>query len=184
MNKETLIQKYNSNKNIEFLGFFGGLNSREINTDIFSNFYPANFKLKLNNNEFEFTSTEQFFMWYKAKKFGDEIIANEILNLGYNPKAAKRLGRKVKKYDEKVWDEVREKVMYTGLKLKFTQNDELLNYLLKTNEKVLVEASPWDKIWGCGKGLNESYSNPTTWTGDNKLGFLLMKLRDELNTKG
>lgn len=181
MNKEKLIKMYNENKPLQFIGFFGGLNAKGLSPEVFSNFYPSTFSLVINGTKFTFSSNEQFFMWYKAKKFNDEQIAKEILALNYDPKRAKALGRKVSNYDDKIWDSVREKVMYTGLKLKFSQNPDLKKYLLETGDKILVETSPWDKLWGCGMGIKENYSNPLLWKGSNKLGFLLMKLRMELN---
>lgn len=179
MNKKQLIERINNGEKFEFVGFFGGLNARGLSPEVFSNFYPANFKLTLKNEVFNFSSTEQFFMWYKARKFGDSEIADKIASLKYDPKSAKGLGRKVRNYDDSVWDSVREQVMYTGVKLKFSQNPTLREYLLATGDSVLVEASPWDKIWGCG--IKGDVSNPVAWPGENKLGFLLMKLRDELS---
>ena len=61
------------------------------------------------------------------------------------------------------------------------QNDELRNFLLSTGDKVLVEASPSDRIWGIGLGKNNPDAlDPTKWRGQNLLGFALMNVRDSI----
>ena len=56
-----------------------------------------------------FSSSEQMFMWFKAKFFDDQEIADKIYKSS-SPEEARRLGRSVKNYDEVRWDRVR--VMY------------------------------------------------------------------------
>ena len=52
-------------------------------------------------------------------------------------------------------------------------------YLLSTNDKVLVEASPTDCVWGIGLGKsNPDALDPTKWRGENLLGFALMTARE------
>lgn len=64
---------------------------------------------------------------------------------------------------------------------KFSQNKEIKQFLLATNERVLVEASPVDKIWGIGLAEDaENIENPLTWKGLNLLGFALMDVRSQL----
>lgn len=71
--------------------------------------------------------------------------------------------------------------MYQGNYLKFSQNQDLLAYLASTRGKVLVEASPYDKIWGVGwREKDGNISNPMLWKGENLLGFILMEVRDDL----
>ena len=61
---------------------------------------------------------------------------------------------------------------------------ELKAYLLSTGNKIIVEASPYDKIWGIGLGKDDTDSiNPEKWNGLNLLGFALMEVRDELRLK-
>lgn len=55
------------------------------------------------------------------------------------------------------------------------------NILISTKDSILVEASPYDKIWGIGMSANnENIENPLLWRGLNLLGFALMEVRDEL----
>jgi ribA/ribD-fused uncharacterized protein len=70
-----------------------------------------------------------------------------------------------------------------GNKYKFSQHESLKNYLLQTGDKIIVEASPFDKIWGIGMAKNNIHAmNPFEWKGDNLLGFVLMEVRDSLKT--
>ena len=65
---------------------------------------------------------------------------------------------------------------------KFRQNQPLLKFLLGTTGKVLVEASPYDKIWGIGiRESDTRASDPSQWQGSNLLGFALMDVRDQLS---
>lgn len=64
---------------------------------------------------------------------------------------------------------------------KFSQHPELKAYLLGTGNRILVEASPVDKIWGVGLAKDDGkIHNPLNWQGLNLLGFALMQVRDEL----
>lgn len=72
--------------------------------------------------------------------------------------------------------------VYTGNLLKFSQNEELKQKLLDTENKILVEASPYDKIWGIGLSVSDKdFYNPILWKGENLLGKILMKVRNTLN---
>ena len=123
---------------------------------------------------------EQFMMAGKAKLFGDEEILEEILQCS-DPKKIKALGRKVRNFDEAVWNEVKYSIVLNGNYLKFTQNPELREYLLATGDRVLAEASPYDGIWGIKMGKSdENAFNPLKWRGENLLGFALMEVRDEI----
>lgn len=123
---------------------------------------------------------EQFMMAQKAELFGDDRIREEILACS-DPKTIKALGRKVQNFDEAVWNKVKYSIVINGNFLKFTQNTELRNYLLSTEDRILVEASPLDGIWGIRMGrTNEHARNPLKWKGQNLLGFALMEVRDEI----
>ena len=74
-------------------------------------------------------------------------------------------------------------VVVKGNIAKFSQNEKPLDLLLSTDDKILVEASPKDTVWGIG--LDESSSEakqPRKWIGENLLGFALMEVRDILLT--
>ena len=109
------------------------------------------------------------------------MILDKILK-AKSPAEAKKLGRKVSNYDENIWVENRFEIVKAGNYLKFSQNEELKNYLLNTNNRILVEASPVDPIWGIGLAHDHADANyPEKWKGLNLLGFALMEVRDELS---
>lgn len=138
-----------------------------------------------------FYSTEQYLMWRKAELFGDEEAASSILSLvgpgvytpaQWNAKMGevKRMGRQVRHFDENIWKEHREDIMYDGLLLKFTQNDNLRELLLSTGDKTIVEAAPRDRVWGVGVGVGAA-TDVTKWRGLNLLGKSLMRVRETLS---
>ena len=129
-----------------------------------------------------YNCAEQYMMAEKARIFGDEEIRQQIL-AEYSQMAMKKLGRKACDYDDEVWKEKRFDVVVKGNIAKFSQNEKLLDFLLSTDNKILVEASPKDTVWGIG--LDESSSEaiqPRKWIGENLLGFALMEVRDILLT--
>jgi ribA/ribD-fused uncharacterized protein len=116
----------------------------------------------------------------KAILFGDAEIAEQILAVA-DPRAHKALGRKVRGFDEHAWRKAREEIVLEGNRAKFTQNPALLEALLATRGTELVEASPMDRIWGIGMGSsNPNATDRTKWKGQNLLGRILTRLRDEL----
>lgn len=128
-------------------------------------------------------TAEHWMMAEKAKLFGDKAVLEKILNCN-SPKEAKSLGRKVKNFDEKIWTENSERIVINGNYLKFKQNKELWEYLNGTCDKILVEASPYDKIWGVGmKNGDTGIENPGNWKGLNLLGYALMEVRDKLRNE-
>lgn len=130
-----------------------------------------------------YKSAEHWMMAQKAKVFEDEA-SYELILKSKSPAEAKKLGRKVKNFDSKVWSEKRYEVVKEGNIYKFGQGRQLKEYLLGTGGAVLVEASPFDQIWGIGLTQNApNIENPNTWLGDNLLGFALMEVRDELRPK-
>ena len=93
----------------------------------------------------------------------------------------KGLGRKVKNFDENIWNEVKYHIVLTGNYYKFSQNKQLRQVLLSTGEGILVEASPLDMIWGIGiDANNENAYHPGKWNGSNLLGFALTEVREEI----
>lgn len=127
-----------------------------------------------------FTCAEQYMMHGKALLFADAEIAAQILEAGH-PRQHKALGRKVKNFDDHVWKKQREAIVLAGNRAKFTQNEDLRAQLLATKGTTLVEASPYDRIWGIGLGAKDPRAqDPKTWRGQNLLGKILTQLRDEL----
>ena len=142
----------------------------------YSNFYPIEYKLSGHT----FTSSEQGFMYGKAILFNDKKHAEQIL-YSKNPQNAKRLGRQVVGFDQKTWNKNKENIMYDNCYAKFKQNQDILVTLLKTKNKILVEASPTDKIWGIGLAEKDASKTPVKyWPGENLLGSVLMKVRSKL----
>lgn len=119
-------------------------------------------------------------MYQKAILFNDQKVAGMIA-LEPAPKKQKALGRKVKGFDNKIWIEKREKIVEDGNWWKFTQSkeDDLKRLLLETGERLLVEASPYDRIWGVGYSAAKAEANQGRW-GQNLLGKALMRVRDRL----
>lgn len=124
-------------------------------------------------------------MYCKAILFKDQAIADKILQTSF-PKLCKKYGRQVKNFDNKVWMEQCENIVFTGCLYKFTNNERLKKLLLSTDDKLLVEASPYDRIWGIGLSKYDALRTPIgQWKGNNKLGKCLMKVRDFIrNIKG
>ncbi|MCB1143233.1 MAG: NADAR family protein [Leptospiraceae bacterium] len=131
---------------------------------------------------FYYSSTEQWMMAQKALLFGDHNLHKEILN-SQTPKIIKDLGRKVSGFQSDIWNEHKFDIVKKGNYLKFSQNVDLSRYLRSTRGKILVEASPFDSIWGIGlsQDVDEVY-DPKLWKGKNLLGFALMEVRDELES--
>ncbi len=127
-------------------------------------------------------TAEHYMMYAKAKLFGDEQAMERLLKAS-NPGEAKAIGRQVQGFDEEHWQQHRFGIVVTGNLAKFSYNADLQEYLLNTGNRVLVEASPVDRIWGIGMAAdNPAAENPDRWKGDNLLGFALMQVREELFT--
>lgn len=127
-----------------------------------------------------YKTAEHWMMAEKARIFGDQETREKIIN-SVHPRAAKALGREVKNFNEEKWVNVRYGVVYAGNEHKFTQSDEYKAVLLGTENRILVEASPEDRIWGIG--LAEDHpdaQDPMKWKGLNVLGFVLTDLRNNL----
>ena len=146
------------------------------NRSPFSNWYPSVFE----HSGITFTRGEQYMMYRKAITFGDTSTARIILATD-NPMEHKDLGRQVSNYDDAVWAAIRFDIMVEGLYAKFDQNPKLKAALLTTVGTELVEASPYDLIWGIGfKEDHPSAQNKSEWRGQNLLGKVLDKVRDKI----
>lgn len=154
----------------KYVFFWGG---------IFSNWYPAKFIV----DGWQFSNSEQYFMFEKAVYFDDVEIASLILEEP-DPRKAKILGRGVKHFDEKAWDEVCVSSMMKAIEYKFMQNELLKNELLKYNDKTFVEASPYDKKWGVGLSEDDPLIlDSSNWKGKNLLGECLTNLASMFTNK-
>jgi ribA/ribD-fused uncharacterized protein len=169
--KDTLIQAINNGFTPKYL-FFWGHQASNIKSCL-SQWYQAPFS----KDNFTYLTAEHFMMAEKARLFHDKAIENKIINATH-PGEAKMLGRMISKFDQAKWDEHRFDIVVEGNLLKFEQNPHLMTFLLNTEQRILVEASPVDKIWGIGLAENhEHVARPEHWLGLNLLGFALMKVR-------
>ena len=159
---------------------------------IFSQWFHSNFSVSTEKIEMSpffrtqfkglisFCTAEQYMMFCKACLFDDYENAVNILATN-NPKEQKAFGRVVTNFNKDIWETKAKDIVYAGNYAKFTQNMSLLIQLFKTGDTLLVEASPYDTIWGIG--LDEETAKitpPEQWKGTNWLGEILTKLRDEL----
>ena len=122
---------------------------------------------------------EQAMMLAKAKFFND-IDAYEAILKADHPRKQKAIGRQVKNYDENKWSEVRYDIVKYVNYDKFSQNKAWKELLILTRPYLLVEASPTDRIWGIGMGVdNPNLFNYNLW-GLNLLGKALTNVRNEM----
>lgn len=143
-----------------------------------SNWYLSRFHYLDEKNEF--TSVEQWLMYNKAKLFDDTDSMKKIM-MEIRPDIIKNLGRQIKNFDNNVWASKRYEILLQGLRLKFTQSNELKEKLLATEEKILVELAANDLIYGVGVSYNDLNAFDTSiWRGQNLLGTALMQVRSEL----
>ena len=125
-----------------------------------------------------YNCAEQYMMAKKALLFGDKEIYKEIM-MEKSPKKHQDLGRKVKNFDLNIWNANAIQIVYQGNLFKFEQNPELLDLLLSTKGTILVEASPFDAIWGIKLGeKDDKILDIKNWKGTNWLGYTLTNLRD------
>lgn len=125
-----------------------------------------------------FNCSEQAMMYYKAKLFNDDEACVNILNESH-PRMQKHIGRFVKNFDNITWDENKYAIVKDILKSKFLSSPALLNYLHQFKDFIIVEASPYDRIWGIGYDENNALANVNNW-GENLLGKILTELANEL----
>jgi len=176
--------KYNRNMfnesytNEDFIFFWGHTPDKRgmISACCLSQWWMCDFS----ENGKKFNCAEQYMMYNKAVTFGDSEYAEKIMKSS-DQKQIKDYGRMVRNFDPEVWDSVKTDIVVKGNMLKFSQNPELKKYLTGTGYKILVEASPYDKLWGIGmqKGA-KGCTVPAMWNGENLLGFALMEVRDML----
>ena len=116
----------------------------------------------------------------KARLFEDAQSRAKILSTK-SPELMKKLGRQVRNFDPNVWDANCEEIVFNGNMAKFSQNPSMLEELMDTGSKTLVEASPFDTVWGIGLAADHANATrPSQWKGDNRLGRVLMRVRDRL----
>ena len=153
---------------VSFLGYLGPL----------SNFY----KCKFDYNNVTYTSSEQFIQVTKASLFPDnEGLVHRMMNT-HEPLELKKLGSSVRNYDDGIWKERAIELLLPGLKRKFQQNPHCGAFLINTGNRLIVEASRSDTLFGIGQGLGSpTLLNRETHIGKNIQGNMLMSIRDDLS---
>lgn len=151
--------------------FFSG------NRDILSNFYRVEGGIEDPAFGVRWPTSEHAFMARKAELFGD-LGALEALRAAPTPQKAKAIGRAVRNFDQKAWSARSQEAMREALRLKFGAG-ELEHYLISTGDAELVEASPWDNLWGIGMSAEHAARTPRHKWGRNWLGQALMDVRAE-----
>ena len=176
-NVDSLLQSNKTYSRDDFVFFWGHTDRKEdVNKSCLSQWYMCSFVV----DNVSYNCAEQFMMAEKARIFGDDDTWQQIM-ASYDPMTIKKLGRKVRNFNAYVWKKNCQQIVKRGNLAKFSQNQKLLEYLLGTGDKILVEASPKDTIWGIGLAEDASEaSNPRLWQGENLLGFALMEVRDML----
>lgn len=163
---------------VRYLFFWGHQPQRDgsIGSGCLSQWWPAAFTV----DGLEYSTAEHYMMWRKAMLFGDATMAKAILDAPH-PRRAKALGRRVGGFDQSTWDAQRFDIVSAASRYKFSAHPDLREFLLATRDRVLVEASPVDRVWGIGRSADDDgVADPANWRGLNLLGFALMRARAEL----
>ena len=165
----------------EYLYFWGHRPPKtgSVNKSCLSQWYSSSFVV----DGVFYPTAEHWMMAEKARLFGDELALVQILDAP-DPKSVKALGREVVDFDSRVWEANARRIVREGNVAKFGQNHHLQKFLLATADKVLVEASPYDRVWGIGLDEHDARAmDPLSWQGQNLLGFALMDVREQLRAQ-
>ncbi|RSM69129.1 DUF1768 domain-containing protein [Amycolatopsis sp. WAC 01375] len=173
-----VVRLQRSGSRVKFLFFWGHRPRRHgtIGPECFSQWWPARFTADGET----FSTAEHYMMWRKAVLFDDAEGAARILGARH-PREAKALGREVRGFVQGRWEDERYGIVLDGTIAKFGQHPDLRDFLLGTKNRVLVEASPLDAIWGIGLATDHpQVENAERWRGLNLLGFALGEARAAL----
>ncbi|SOE10841.1 hypothetical protein SAMN06272775_1860 [Streptomyces sp. 2323.1] len=165
-------------KHPKYVFFWGHSPRRDgsLGASCFSQWWPSPFTV----DRVRYATAEHWMMAGKARLFGDAEAERRVL-AARHPRQAKDAGRTVRGFDEETWQRRRFALVVEGSVHKFRQDAALREYLLGTGSRVLVEASPLDRIWGIGLAADdERAADPARWRGLNLLGFALMAARQQL----
>ncbi|MEU3982250.1 NADAR family protein [Streptomyces sp. NPDC026672] len=175
---ESLIGEVHAGARIRYLHFWGHAPRTDgrVGASCLSQWWPSPFVV----DGVRYATAEHWMMAAKARLFRDPEGERRVLAAGH-PAEAKKAGRLVRGFDEAVWRRERFGAVVEGSVHKFSSDPELREFLLGTGERVLVEASPMDRIWGIGLAADhEAAEAPERWRGANLLGFALMEARERL----
>ena len=178
--RDWLINQIESDVKIKYLFFWGHkpMHDGTLSTTCFSQWWAEHPFIEDN---ITYLTAEHYMMAGKARLFGDEQMLQAILQ-SKTAGEAKKLGRNVRNFEQEIWKQHRTDIVIKGNLLKFSQHETLGDFLINTKYRIIVEASPRDRIWGIGMSKeHEAATDPTRWRGANLLGFSLMEVRDRLN---
>jgi ribA/ribD-fused uncharacterized protein len=175
-----LLDQYTNNETLKFLFFWGHTPSHgeTVGPWCLSQWFERPFLA----DGITFQTAEHYMMAKKALLFCDDELQSRII-AAKKPGEAKALGREINNFDESFWNAHKFDIVVEGNRQKFSQHEDLKAYLVGTGDRILVEASPVDRIWGIGLGADhpDAY-RVDRWQGENLLGFALMEVRDLLLT--
>lgn len=176
-NIEELGKAHNAGQKFKYVFFWGHTPPAGggVNQSCFSQWWKSDFIV----DGVRYSCMEQYMMAEKARLFGDEEMEAVIMEAKH-PKAMKAYGRAVKNFDKDVWEKNGYEIVRRGNHAKFSQNPQLWDFLRATRNRIIVEASPYDRIWGIGMKSGPEAENPLKWRGRNLLGFALTEVRDQL----
>lgn len=174
---DSLRQSCSKGRKFDFLFFWGHTQQGEqVDKSCLSQWWKSPFVIEGSR----YSCAEQYMMAEKARLFHDEASLATILRTD-NPKVMKEFGRRVSGFDGQVWEDRCYGIVKQANEAKFSQHPELGNFLKATGERIIVEASPYDRIWGIGLMQDDPKAkDPLQWRGTNLLGFALMEVRDIL----
>ena len=136
--------------------------------------------VNFNVDNYIYNCCEQFMMHRKALLMGDTFAAEIILG-EKNPAQHQTLGRQIQNFNQELWDSYKYNIVLQGNRARFHQSPQCRELLLATGDKLIVEASPYDKVWGIGKGASDpDIMDETKWNGQNLLGKVLTQVREEI----
>jgi ribA/ribD-fused uncharacterized protein len=173
-----LVARAERGERLKYVFFWGHRPARDggVGPGCLSQWWPSPFTV----DGVTYATAEHWMMAGKARLFGDAEAERQVLAASH-PRRVKAAGRAVRGFDEEVWRRHRLGIVTEGSVHKFAAHPELRAYLLGTGSRVLVEASPVDRIWGIGlPATDERAADPGRWRGLNLLGFALMDARDRL----
>lgn len=176
--RESLVEHLTAGGTAEYLLFWGHTPKSEgtVDPSCLSQWYPSFFVV----DGVTYATAEHWMMAEKARLFGDDAALANILR-AKTPSEAKALGRTIRDYSEDAWERVRVEAVVAGNLAKFSESAPLRHFLESTRDRVLVEASPNDGIWGIGMSASDPDARlPARWRGRNLLGFALMEVRARL----
>ncbi|EMF53983.1 DUF1768 domain-containing protein [Streptomyces sp. SID5476] len=175
---ETLTEAVRAGARIKYLHFWGHRPRPDgrIGASCLSQWWPSPFTV----DGVEYATAEHWMMASKARLFGDaEAERRAVAAAG--PAQAKKIGRLVRGFDDALWERERFAIVAEGSFHKFAAHPDLRAFLLGTHNRVLVEASPLDRVWGIGLAADDERAmDPARWRGPNLLGFALMAARERL----